>query len=224
MGEKKNKDGLTKASKSDPKVDSAVLWLQQHKNQMEQELTLFAKQVGSYLLKEFFDDDPEKVASQNPTKNISFRRLCERADLPFSESSLRRFIQVAINFQILPAAQAQKLLPSHHSVLYQVADPDERKRLGEQAAKEGVSVRALRKMVKGKGKRRPGGGRKPDTEFAKGWRQLLGLLENLNTEAERQDFLNFCGIDNPEADCERIRKLMGKIINKMDPPPTDKLK
>lgn len=199
----------------DPKIEQAVRWLQGCKARMENELTLFAKEIGDYLIEEFFEDDPDLVSSQNPNKNFSFRKLCNEPGLPFSESSLRRFIQVAVNFRILPKEKAQKLLPSHHVVLYQVADPDERKQVGIEAADNQVSVRKLRKMVQGKGRRRPGGGRKPDSEFIKGWRQLVSLVESLSTEADKYDCSDLCKLGDTGTECEKIRKKMARIMDKV---------
>lgn len=200
---------------ADEKIDRAVKWLAERKTAMEQELTLHAKIIGDYLLREFFNNDILMVASQNPNKNISFRKLCQRQGIPFSETSLRRFIQVAINFRLLPETQAAKLLPSHHSVLYQVADPEQRRDIGIKAADQGVSVRKLREMVKGKGKRRPGGGRKSDSEFKKGWRQLMSLLETLVDEADREQLENLCGPDDLEGDCVKINDMVNKLMGKV---------
>ncbi len=169
-------------------VDEAIAWLQTKKEGMEAELTLRAREIGDYLIEHFFHGDLAQVTSQNPNKEVSFRKLCQRADLPFPESALRRFIQVAVNFHFLPPAQAKALPPSHHAVLYQVADPDERRRLGEIAAEKEVSVRRLREMVKGKGRRRPGAGRKRLSHFAKSWKQLEDALAGLVEACEEGEF------------------------------------
>lgn len=202
-------------SAPDPKVEVALIWLRERKTRMEKELTVFAKEIGDYLIEEFFDGDIKKVSSQNPNKSFSFRKLCNQPGLPFSESALRRFIQVAVNFRILPEGKARKLLPSHHVVLYQVADPKERMQVGIEAADNQVSVRKLRKMVQGKGRRQPGGGRKPDSEFVKGWRQLVSLLESLSDEADKYDCIDLCKLEDTITDCAKIKKMMTQIIDKV---------
>ena len=202
--------------RADPKIDQAVAWLDELKSRMESELTLFARQIGDYLLEGFFENDLAQVTSQNPRKNISFKRLCERKDLPFSESALRRFIQVAVNFRLLPFEHASTLLPSHHSVLYQVADPQERCRIGVKAAEKGLSVRKLREQVKGKGRRRPGGGRKPESNFVKNWRHLVSVLETLSLDAQDLECLAECKHSEIKGDCRRIRDMLTQVIDKVD--------
>lgn len=198
------------------KISKAVLFLADQKNKMEQELTLFAKEIGDYLLREFFDDDLRKASSQNPNKNVSFRKLCQQEDIPFSESSLRRFMQVAINFRLIPRSKAKKLLPSHHCVLYQVADPIQRAEIGIKAADEQLSVRRLRQMVKGKGRRKPGGGRKASSEFYKGWRQLISLVENLSSKADKEDFWAICEKSDLKSECLKVKSMIGQIIDKVE--------
>ena len=211
----RTKHDLVTPSGSDGSVEQAVQWLLEKKAEMEQELTLFARQIGDYLLANFFDNDPQQVSSQNPNKSVSFRRLCERPDLPFTEGALRRFIQVSINFRLLPEKQATLLLPSHHSVLYQVADPQERRDIGIRAARDQVSVRKLRQMVRGKGRRKPGGGRKPDSAFSKNWRHLVAILESLADETEREGFLDSCRDSEIKGDCRRIRDMLTQIVDKV---------
>lgn len=198
----------------DQKVDQAVAWLQARKESMEEELTLRAKEIGDFLLQHFFDGDLQLVASQNPSKSMSFRKLCLRADLPFPESALRRFIHVAINFHFLPAEKATALLPSHHSVLYQVADVEERREIGVEAAEHEFSVRQLRQVVKGKGRRRPGAGRKPTSEFEKNWRQLTEALENLAQTCKDEDHFvasdKLCEVLRQSRD---VRDQLNKIID-----------
>lgn len=199
----------------DDKVEDAVAFLHEQKVEMEAELTLRAKVIGDYLIHHFFDNDLAEVSSQNPTKNVSFKKLCERTDLPFSESALRRFIHVAINFRVLPGEKARELAPSHHSVLYQVADPDERCRIACEAADGHVSVRTLRKLVKGKGRRRPGGGRKRTSEFYKEWKALVAVLENLEGEAAAAEFLEPERRDEVFRQSRTVRDRLNKLMDQL---------
>jgi hypothetical protein len=200
---------------TDPKIDQAVSWLQEQKEAIEAELTLRARSIGDYLIREFFDDDIAEVSSQNPTKNVSFKRLCERGDLPFTESALRRFIHVAINFRVLPGETAKELPPSHHTVLYQVADPHERCKIGSVAVEEGLSVRSLRQMVKGKGRRRPGGGRKPTSDFYKEWKHLVSALERLEEETGDGRFLEPERREEVFQDSRRVRDKINKLMDRL---------
>ena len=197
MDEENNRNIMHRAE-HDPKVDAAMLWLQRKKDQMEAELTLRAKEIGDYLIDHFFEGDISQISSQNPNKNVSFRRLCERLDLPFPETALRRFIHVAINFRLLPEEKAKLLPPSHHSVLYQVADPEERREIGIEAVEEGLSVRELRRRVKGKGRRAPGAGRKKESDFTRNWKAMVNMMDTLSCEE----------MDNTDIDPHACRAMM----------------
>jgi hypothetical protein len=200
---------------TDRKVEEAVKWLARQKELMESELTLRAKEIGDYLIRKFFDDDLAQVSSQNPLKNMSFHKLCERTDLPFSESALRRFLHVAVNFRVLPSEKAKELPPSHHDVLYQVADAGERCRIGCVAVDEGLSVRRLREMVKGKGRRRPGAGRKRLSEFKKNWRQVVQAVERLAGELESEAFSDVENRHELRRESRKVRDQLNKIIDQL---------
>lgn len=199
----------------DRQIDEAIRFLHGQKELMESELTLRAKEIGDYLIHHFFQDDLEQISSQNPLKNMSFRRLCERSDLPFSESALRRFLHVAVNFRFLPLDKAKELPPSHHSVLYQVADTEERSRIGCQAVDQSFSVRRLRQVVKGKGRRRPGGGRKPLTEFQKNWKLLVQAAENLAQKVEKESFIEEDSLGEIWQESRTIRDHINKIMDRL---------
>jgi len=202
-------------SKASPQVEEAIAWLQTKKDSMEAELTLRAREIGEYLIRNFFDDDLNEVTSQNPNKNVSFRELCERVDLPFPESALRRFIHVAINFRLMPPEKARALPPSHHSVLYHVADPDERCRIGIEAADNELSVRKLRQMVKGKGRRRPGAGRKRTSDFYKNWKQLVGALDQLTAECDGEPEIEETRYHELRRESREVRDQLNRIIDKL---------
>jgi hypothetical protein len=197
------------------RVDEAIRWLARQKEIMETELTLRAKEIGDYLIHSFFDDDLDLLASQNPTKNVSFRKLCERGDLPFTEGALRRFMHVAVNFRYLPLEKAKELPPSHHDVLYQVADPQERCRIGCEAVEGAVSVRKLRELVKGKGRRRPGAGRKPSPDFVKNWRQVVQAVEKLSGKIDDKESLDRHKLDDLWRETRQVRDQLNQVIDRI---------
>lgn len=198
-------------------IDRTVDWLKARKSEVEATLALQASQIGEYLIERFFDGDLALVSSQNPNKNVSFRKLCERDDLPFSARALRSFIQVAINFRLLPIDKAKQLPPSHHSILYQVADPDERIEIGVRVADEGISASELRKIVKGKGRRKPGGGRKPGSSFDRNWKTLVDLAHSL------EECIGDEGIHDSEicrnreivAEAREVRDMLTSMVDRM---------
>jgi hypothetical protein len=203
-------------------LDDCVDWLRVQKERMESELTLRAKEIGDYLIHYFFHDDLAELSSQSPTKNVSFKKLCERADLPFSEAALRRFIHVAVNFRYLPEAEARELPPSHHSVLYQVADPTERARIGRDAVESAASVRKLREMVKGKGRRRPGGGRKRASEFYKQWRQVVQAMQKLSAGLDEDIPLDREQINAVWRETRLVHDNLNKVIDRILESPVNK--
>lgn len=200
----------------DEKVEAAVRFLNTQKEAMESELTIRAKAIGDYLLQEFFAGNLDEVSSQNPAKNVSFKKLCERPDLPFSESALRRFIHVAVNFRVLPPEKAKELPPSHHSVLYSVADHRERCRIGCEAVEKGLSVRRLREAVKGKGRRRPGAGRKRTSDFYKNWKALVSTVETMADELVEDEFIEENRISEVKRGTRSVRDKLNKILDRLN--------
>ena len=51
--------------------------------------------VGEYLLREFFNNDPKLAASKNPSKKASYRELCKREDLTIKAPQLSVMVRVA---------------------------------------------------------------------------------------------------------------------------------
>ncbi|MGE0790072.1 MAG: hypothetical protein AB7S26_30645 [Sandaracinaceae bacterium] len=75
--------------------------------------------VGAYLLKTFYDDDPGLYASASPRKHASLRTLMERCgtkDLPVSTTFLSNAIRMAIVSRQLPKGAAFGQLPVSHRV------------------------------------------------------------------------------------------------------------
>lgn len=107
--------------------------------------------VGAYLLKHFFNNDPELVRSRNPSKNASFRILVERCgtELPVSKSWLNNAVGVAIMSKALPGQAAFKQLPqSHQTVLLPLHEPTKIEEVAARAVKKDLSVRDLRDVVR----------------------------------------------------------------------------
>jgi hypothetical protein len=168
----------------DETVERTHRWLVDKKRAIEANLSAQAAEIGEYLLRTFYGGDFEKACSHNPHKDVSLRKLCQRTDAPFSFTALRTFIQVAHNFRLLPAHTARELLPSHHALLYRVADLEERARMAVDCAGKHTSARQLRELVKGRGRRKPGAGRKPDAPDVK---QLRRVRQELDEVASKLD-------------------------------------
>ena len=175
------------ANDDDARITRTHAWLKGKKKAIEADLSVHAAEIGEFLIETFFDGDVEIACSHNPRKEQSLRRLCAREDAPFSLSSLRTFIQVAQNFRLMPRAQAARLPPSHHALLYRVANPAERVELAGECAKNGTSARRLRELVKGRGRRRPGAGRKPHAASVKELRAIREQVERVRRNLPRRE-------------------------------------
>jgi hypothetical protein len=183
MGQTKPPAPLVSPPDEDP-LERTHRWLSTKKKSIEADLSVHAAEIGEFLIEVFFDGDVTQACSHSPRKEQSLRKLSERNDAPFSLSALRTFIQVAQNFRLLPHDQAARLPPSHHALLYRVANPDERLELARRCAEDRTSAGRLRELVKGKGRRRPGAGRKPEPptlrELHEVREQLLRVQQKLD--------------------------------------------
>ncbi|MBI5535960.1 MAG: hypothetical protein HY898_24785 [Deltaproteobacteria bacterium] len=123
-------------------------------------------EVGSYLLKEFYGNDPALYSSSNPSKHASLRQLeerCETLDLPVKKTFLSNAIRMAVVLHALPAETRFLQLPSSHRVeLLKVKTPDKIEQLATRAVESKLSVQKLREIVrKEREKTKSTRGRKP---------------------------------------------------------------
>ncbi len=110
-----------------------------------------AIEVGNYLFEKFFDNDVERVRSQNPQKDASFRMLAEKCgtpELPVSKTWLSNAVGVAVISKALPSsASFRQLPPSHQTVLLPLREPKRVEVFAERAMTKDLSVRDLRTVV-----------------------------------------------------------------------------
>jgi hypothetical protein len=124
-------------------------------------------EVGRYLLKEFFDDDPAVYVASGPTKHASLTRLlerCESIELPVSKTFLVNALRLAVAAKELPrAATFNQLPPSHRVELLRVKAPEKLEKLAAKAVAGKLSVQKLRVLVQKSELRKleaPGSGRR----------------------------------------------------------------
>jgi hypothetical protein len=114
-------------------------------------------EVGRYMLREFYDDDPELYLSASPNKHASLRLLidrCESIDLPVSRTFLGNALRMAVVTKELPRdASFHRLPPSHRVELLRVKAPDQVERLAAKAVEARLSVQKLRALVQKEGER-----------------------------------------------------------------------
>ena len=159
-------------SKQDQKmVDEAC---QEISSILEKTLFKGTIEVGQYVLKTFFDDDPKVARSRGRKKGASFRLLTDRCDtgaLPVSKSWLHSAVGLAIQDRELVGhgGAYQQLTPTHRVRLLPVKSPDEVDRLAQEVLEEELTTRQLQERVAevvANQPRRPGG-RRPKNPLVK---------------------------------------------------------
>jgi hypothetical protein len=140
-------------------------------------------EVGQFLLKEFYGDDPTFYAASSPMKHASLRKLMDRCDsmeLPISRTFLVNALRMAVITKGLPkAATFNRLPPSHRVELLRVREPEKLQRLATRAVEGKLSVVKLRSLVQRA--EPPGRGRRPSPGVLKSIEHCLRLLREEET-------------------------------------------
>jgi hypothetical protein len=107
--------------------------------------------IGTYLLREFYDNDPALYSSTSPGKHASLSMLmerCESLELPVSRTFLANALRMAAMTKQLPrAAIFHRLPPSHRVELLRVRAPEKLEQLASKAVEGKLSVQKLRTLV-----------------------------------------------------------------------------
>lgn len=145
-------------------------------------------EVGQYLLRAFFEDDPEVYLSSGPSRHVSLRRLmerCESMELPVSRTFLLNALRLAAVAKQLPRASTfAQLPPSHRVELLRVKAPEKLEKLASRAMSSKLSVQKLRTLVDKAAVRdpeHPGRGRLPTPGVLKAIEGCLRLLRDEET-------------------------------------------
>jgi hypothetical protein len=145
-------------------------------------------EIGQYLLREFFENDPEVYLAAGPAKHASLRRLmdrCESMELPVSRTFILNALRLAAMAKQLPRASSfAQLPPSHRVELLRVKTPEQREKLASRAMESRLSVQKLRVLVAAAAARddeHPGQGRRPTPGMLKAIEGCLRLLRNEET-------------------------------------------
>lgn len=145
-------------------------------------------EVGQYLLKAFFNDDPEVYLASSPNAHVSLRKLidrCESLELPVSKTYLVNALRMAAMTKRLPhAATFNQLPPSHRVELLRVKTPEKLERLASRAVEGKLSVVKLRTLVQKaevREKTAPGRGRTPAPGVLKAIEACLRQLRDEET-------------------------------------------
>jgi hypothetical protein len=155
---------------------------------MAKTVTRGLDEIGQYLLKAFFDDDPAIFLASSPNKHASLRKLMDRCDsleLPVSKTFLVNALRMAVVTKELPnAASFNRLPPSHRVELLRVRAPEKREQLATRAVAGKLSVLKLRTLVQKqevRDKAAPGRGRTSTPGVLKSIEGCLRLLRDEET-------------------------------------------
>jgi hypothetical protein len=102
--------------------------------------------IGRCLLGHFFQEDLSVYRARH-RRHISYRRLAQRDDIPFSPSKLRVSVAILEQLEQLPRSIGWSLSTSHHRALLPVRDPGTKLELARQAVQDGMSHRQLERAV-----------------------------------------------------------------------------
>lgn len=134
-------------------------------------------EIGDYLVLKFFDGNLELATSNSPTKGEALRRLLDRAgEIDTSAAYLRRAIRFSVQYRALPASVRDKLSMRQQLALLPVSDPQQKRKLAEEALTRGLTSDQLVRRVRQAGPRKGGSGRQPLPELDRTTRAALRLL------------------------------------------------
>jgi hypothetical protein len=145
------------------------------------------EEVGRYVLREFYNDDPELYLSASPNKHASLRLLierCESHELPVSRTFLSNALRMAAVTKELPrSASFHRLPPSHRVELLRVKAPEQVERLAAKAVEARLSVQKLRALVQKEGDRTRSGAVRGRKRTPNALKAIEACLRTLRDEA-----------------------------------------
>ena len=131
-------------------VREAVDWINRKVTETIDRAARGALEIGQYVFKRFFHDNPEEVRFRGRQKETSFRELASHPELQISPSNLHNAVHLAIQeHQLITAGvqSSEQITPSHKVELLRVKELEDKARLVSQAVDERLSVRQLRERI-----------------------------------------------------------------------------
>jgi len=128
------------------KFDEAVVFINDKLNTAARSMI----DIGQYLLRQFFNNDPRLVQEHYSVKQgLSLRKLSQRPDLDVSYASLSNAVQLAVQeervFKQLPNPAI--ITETHKLLLLQVNDDEAKLRYADVIHQQHLSTRALRELL-----------------------------------------------------------------------------
>ncbi len=145
LAEKKNKADIQVVDEK--LINDAVTFINEKANE-----TLYkgSIQIGKYILKHFFEGDPQLASSKNPKKQQSFNKLCEHDALIVHPNQLGLMVRVAFQEQyfIEKKIAIKALSYTHKTSLVKVDNGLKKTNMVKKCIKEKWSTRQLEDAIK----------------------------------------------------------------------------
>ncbi len=202
------------------KIEEAVMYINDRANAQVRSLV----EIGRYLLKNFFEDDPKKAEERGPRKGISLRKISEHTDIVLTFKTLSNAVRLAGQDNLFRDVKYQALSETHRLGLLSVADPKKKLRYADKVVAGNLSVRALRDELEKAGYIEPRGrpvlgeGKPPKTQdpYETFFRPLEKLLR---VDVSIQD-LDVAKLSEEQLDAiESLRKRLDELLKKARPNP-----
>jgi len=116
-----------------------------------------AHDIGGYVLRTYFDDDPDAYATQSADQRQSLRALVKHPRLRIAASTLSVYIRVECHRRAIPPDLASNLTLTQHRHLMRLPSVDERIALGRLAWQHEWTERRLGQEVRARLPKTPSG-------------------------------------------------------------------
>lgn len=158
--------------------------VEQIREMLARTITRGMDEIGRYLLKEFYDNNPELYFSLSPTKHASLRMLverCESLELPVRRTFLANALRMAAITRELPKeATFHQLPPTHRVELLRLKAPEKIEQLARRAVQGRLTTKKLRQLVQ-QSEKHGGIGRKRTPGVLQGLRACLRAIRDEET-------------------------------------------
>ncbi len=171
-------DDVPEALVDEGKLDEAVNFI--NRKTILSGLDL-AREVGKYILDNFFDGDYQSFVNPSSAKEQSFRALLSREDLLPGSTTLYNFVRVSHQLELLPSDLVDRLTFTQHRALLPLPDPKLKEELARRALDQGWTSGVLEAEVS---KLLPvtRRGRKPSPVVVKAIRRVAKALDSARAE------------------------------------------
>ena len=170
-----------------------------------------ARDVGTYLLKTFFSDDPAAFVAKGK-KHASFRALADRDELAMSQSFLWYSVAVLDQLKQLPADIGAALPMSHHRLLLPVKDPTAKLELAKAAVAEGMAKRELEAKIKTSREHDASDGGRRGRPTLPGWAKAIGSIQRAIAAADDDVTADSVFVHRPEIAKTRLAEIEASIV------------